>query len=164
MFEGQGFYERFFMNPERLKSLEAKVTAISDHAAKPRRRKSWQISKDLPTSFYYAFQGIVYGFLSQRNFRVQLVLGALAVTIGIWLNLNLDKLAIIVFTVALVLILELVNTAIEAVVDLAIGREFHPLARIAKDCAAGAVLIAAIGSCLVAFLLLLPPLLTRMGI
>ena len=58
----------------------------------------------------------------------------------------------------------LINTAIEAAVDLTIGQKFHPLARIAKDCAAGAVLISAIGSILVALLLLLPPLLTLVGI
>ena len=66
-------------------------------------------------------------------------------------------------TVASVLVLELLNTSIEAVVDLAIGRRFHPLARIAKDCAAAAVMVAAIGSLLVAVLLLLPPLLNRLG-
>ena len=57
---------------------------------------------------------------------------------------------------AAVLVLELINTATEAVVDLAIGRRFHPLARIAKDCAAAAVLVAAISSLVIAVLLLLP--------
>ena len=61
------------------------------------------------------------------------------------------------------LVLELLNTAIEAVVDLAIGRRYHPLARIAKDCAAAAVLVAAISSLLIALFLLLPPLLLRLN-
>ena len=61
-----------------------------------------------------------------------------------------------------VLVLELLNTAIEAVVDLAIGRRFHPLARIAKDCAAAAVLVAAISSLVIALLLLIPPLIERL--
>ena len=56
------------------------------------------------------------------------------------------------------------NTAIEAVVDLAIGRRFHPLARIAKDCAAAAVLVAAISALMIAAFLILPPLLLQLGI
>ena len=69
----------------------------------------------------------------------------------------------LVLTVTAVLVLELLNTAMEAVVDLAVGRRYHPLARIAKDCAAAAVLVAAIASLLIAVLLLLPPLITRIG-
>jgi diacylglycerol kinase (ATP) len=80
------------------------------------------------------------------------------------LRLSLDRLAVLVLTVAAVLVLELLNTAIEAVVDLAIGRKFHPLARIAKDCAAAAVLVAALSSLLIALLLLVPPLMQRFGL
>tara|TARA_Y100001968_G_scaffold323973_1_gene362496 strand:+ start:672 stop:1130 length:459 start_codon:yes stop_codon:yes gene_type:complete len=152
------------MNPETSKSLEETVRSISDQAEKPRRRGAWRISKNFSTSFYYAFKGIIYGFLSQSNFRIQVFLGIFTFFLGIWLQIDLAKLAIIVFTVALVLILELINTAIEAAVDLSIGRRFHPLARIAKDCSAGAVLLAAMASVLVAILLLLPQLLIRFGI
>ncbi|MFL0793817.1 MAG: diacylglycerol kinase family protein, partial [Prochlorococcus sp.] len=104
-----------------------------------------------------------YGFISQRNFRIHLCIGSIVFGLGLWLNLRVEQLAILVLTVASVLVLELLNTSIEAVVDLAIGRRFHPLARIAKDCAAAAVMVAAIGSLLVAVLLLLPPLLNRLG-
>lgn len=152
------------MNPERVKSLETKNIEFSNHSQLSARRRSWRLAKDLPTSFYYAFKGISYGFLSQRNFRIQLGFGFFALILGAWLQISLDKLAIIVFTIALVLILELINTSIEAVVDLAIGPRFHPLARIAKDCAAGSVLISAFGSFVVALLLLLPPLLIHLGI
>ena len=151
------------MNPEKVKPLDQKVTPIARHADKHVRKGYWRISKDLRTSFYYAFQGIAYGFSSQRNFRIQLVIGAMAIGLGVLLGLKLEQLTIIIFAIALVLVLELINTAIEAAVDLAIGQRFHPLAQIAKDCAAGAVLISAIGSLLVAFLLLLPPLLTLVG-
>ncbi|MFN5817442.1 MAG: diacylglycerol kinase, partial [Pseudanabaena sp.] len=67
--------------------------------------------------------------------------------------------SIISLTIALVLVLELLNTALEAVVDLTVGREFHQLAKIAKDCAAGAVLIAAITALIIAGALLLPHIL-----
>ena len=63
-----------------------------------------------------------------------------------WLQLDLVRLAVLVLTVAAVLVLELLNTAMEAVVDLAIGRRYHPLARIAKDCAAAAVLTSTVTS------------------
>jgi diacylglycerol kinase (ATP) len=69
-----------------------------------------------------------------------------------------------VLTVTAVLVLELLNTAMEAVVDLAIGRRYHPLARIAKDCAAAAVLTAAISSMLIATFLILPPLILHLGL
>ena len=71
---------------------------------------------------------------------------------------------LLVFGGIIVLVLELLNTATEAVVDLAIGRQFHPLARIAKDCAAAAVLVAALSSMMIALLLLIPPLLQRLGL
>jgi diacylglycerol kinase (ATP) len=122
------------------------------------------VAGDLPSSFRYAAQGLIYGFRSQRNFRIHVATGAVVFALGLWLQLPLEQLAVLVLTVAAVLVLELINTATEAVVDLAIGRRFHPLARIAKDCAAAAVLVAAISSLVIAVLLLLPPLLVRLGV
>ena len=140
-------------------SSPAQARRAARHAA---HRGAWTIAGDLPASFRYAAQGLGYGFISQRNFRIHVITGAVVFGLGIWLQLGLLKLAVLVLTVAAVLVLELLNTAIEAVVDLAIGRRFHPLARIAKDCAAAAVLVAAISSMLIAGLLLLPPLLERL--
>lgn len=128
------------------------------------RLGAWAVASDLPASFRYAAQGLVYGFRSQRNFRIHVVTGALVFGLGLWLQLPAPQLAVLVLTVAAVLVLELVNTATEAVVDLAIGRQFHPLARIAKDCAAAAVLVGALASLLIAVLLLAPPLLLRLGL
>ena len=112
----------------------------------------------------YATKGLNYAFLSQRNFRIHVIFGVGAFLLGFLLELNTSQLAIMTLTVTCVLVLELINTAIEATVDLAIGKRFHPLARIAKDCSAAAVLAASISSLLVAFLLLLPPFLTKLGI
>ena len=131
--------------------------------SKVRRLGAWQVAGDLPASFRYAAQGLIYGFASQRNFRIHVVMGAVVFALGLWLQLPTAQLAVLVLTVAAVLVLELLNTATEAVVDLAIGRRFHPLARIAKDCAAAAVLVAALSSIVIAALLLLPPLLARLG-
>ncbi len=125
---------------------------------------AWRVAGDLPASFRYAAQGLAYGFASQRNFRIHVTTGTVVFGLGLWLGLSVDRLAVLVLTVAAVLVLELLNTATEAVVDLAIGRQFHPLARIAKDCAAAAVLVAAMASVLIAILLLAPPLWARLGL
>lgn len=130
----------------------------------PRRLGAWAVAGDLPASIRYAAQGLAYGFRSQRNFRIHVITGSLVFALGVWLQLPPAQLAVLVLTVAAVLVLELINTATEAVVDLAIGRQFHPLARIAKDCAAAAVLVAALASLLIAVLLLAPPLLVRLGL
>ena len=136
----------------------------SGESSKVRRLGAWQVAGDLPASFRYAAQGLGYAFRSQRNFRIHVGTGAVTFGLGLWLQLPPGQLAVLVLTVAAVLVLELLNTATEAVVDLAIGRRFHPLARIAKDCAAAAVLVAALASLLIAVLLLAPPLLARLGL
>jgi diacylglycerol kinase (ATP) len=129
-----------------------------------RRGGAWRVAGDLPLSLRYAAQGLAHAFLTQRNFRIHAVVGVLAFSLGLWLHLSPDRLAVLVLTVTAVLVLELINTAIESVVDLAIGRRFHPLARIAKDCAAAAVLVAALASVAIALLLLVPPLLVELGL
>ena len=149
---------------------DAKIPVPEEVAAMPLpgeralRRGAWKIAADLPASFRYAAQGLAYAFVSQRNFRIHVITGLVVFGLGFWLQLDWIQLAILVLTVAAVLVLELLNTAIEAVVDLAIGRRFHPLARIAKDCAAASVLVAAMSSLLIATFLLLPPLLLRLGL
>jgi diacylglycerol kinase (ATP) len=100
-----------------------------------------------------------YAFVTQRNFRIHTCVGSLAVTSGILLQVTGASLAILTLTSALVMILELLNTALESVVDLTVGQSYHELAKIAKDCAAGAVLISALAAVIVGGCLLLPPLL-----
>ncbi|MFL0768882.1 MAG: diacylglycerol kinase family protein, partial [Prochlorococcus sp.] len=117
------------------------IAKFASQGQRAARRGAWRIAGDLPSSFRYAAQGLGYGFISQRNFRIHLCIGSIVFGLGLWLNLRVEQLAILVLTVASVLVLELLNTSIEAVVDLAIGRRFHPLARIAKDCAAAAVMV-----------------------
>ena len=147
--------------------LEATDPSPIDLSANRRLRRlrvgAWQVARDLPASFRYAAQGLGYSLLTQRNFRVHVTTGVLVFGLALWLQLSLDSLAVLVLTVTAVLVLELLNTAMEAAVDLAVGRRYHPLARIAKDCAAAAVLVAAVASLLIALLLLLPPLLSRLG-
>jgi diacylglycerol kinase (ATP) len=123
------------------------------------RTDSFQIATNLLLSFKYAGQGVGYAIRTQRNFRIHLVIGAIAFSLSLYFQLSAAACSIISLTIALVLVLELLNTALEAVVDLTVGREFHQLAKIAKDCAAGAVLIAAMAALLIAGMLLLPHIL-----
>lgn len=125
------------------------------------RGLAWQVAPNLFLSFKYAWAGVRYAFVTQRNFRIHTFIGILAVSLGIFLEIKAMEMAVIVMTCAMVMILELINTAIESVVDLTVKQTYHELAKIAKDCAAGAVLISAIAAVMVAAFILLPPLLQR---
>ncbi|MBE9003988.1 diacylglycerol kinase family protein [Fortiea sp. LEGE XX443] len=122
------------------------------------REFSWQVAANLLVSFKYAWTGITYSFQTQRNFRIHVSFCALAIALSIFLHLSPVEIAVIGITSGLVLALELVNTAIESLVDLTVKQTYHDLAKIAKDCAAGAVLVSALVAILVACTLLLPPL------
>ena len=152
------------MFPEVSNDSEREALNLSDNLQRQNKRSSWKIAKDLPTSFFYAAKGLRYAFSTQRNFRIHVGFALVAFALGSFLGLNKSDLAIMSLTATSVLVVELLNTAIESVVDLAIGTRFHPLAQIAKDCSAGAVLVASISSLLIAVLLLFPPLLKTLGI
>jgi diacylglycerol kinase (ATP) len=142
----------------------SQISTDSHHAGslpkteKPNRDLSWQVASNLLVSFWYAWAGLSYAFRTQRNFRIHLAVGSLAVTLSIILHLTAVEIAIIGLTTGAVLTMELLNTAIESVVDLTVKQNYHELAKIAKDCAAGAVLVSSLAAVLVAGSLLFPPL------
>ena len=123
------------------------------------RNLAWKVAPTLLISFKYAWAGVRYAFITQRNFRIHTIVATLAVSLGFYLQVSAMEMAVITITCAMVMILELINTAIESVVDLTVKQTYHELAKIAKDCAAGAVLLSAIAAVLVAGFILLPPLL-----
>ncbi len=125
------------------------------------RSLSWRVASNLMVSFRYAWAGLAYAFQTQRNFRIHVVVGIVAIALGLWLQLNSIEMAIIGLTIGAVLTMELLNTAIESVVDLTVKQSYHDLARIAKDCAAGAVLVSSIAAVVVAGSLIIPPLVDR---
>lgn len=108
-------------------------------------------------SFVFASAGIAHVFRTQRNMRVQLVISAVIVLMGWWLNISTVEWAIIALTMGVVFAAEMMNTVVESVVDLA-SHGVHPLAKIAKDVAAGAVLMLAIFAVVVGMLIFLPKL------
>jgi diacylglycerol kinase (ATP) len=130
----------------------------SKKALKYNRNLSWKIASNLVISFKYAWAGLTYAFETQRNFRIHTAIGTLVLGLAIFLHLKPVEISVIGVTIGMVMAMELLNTAIESVVDLTVGQSYHELARIAKDCAAGAVLVSAMSSAIVAVALLFPPL------
>ncbi len=114
-------------------------------------------------SFGYAIEGISYVFRTQRNAQIHLLIVVLVLGLAAWLALPLLDVALIILTIGLVLGAEFFNTALEAVVDLTSPAQ-HPLAKIAKDVSAGAVLLLAILAVIIGLILLGPPLLERLRI
>jgi diacylglycerol kinase len=108
--------------------------------------------------FGHAFRGIAITLRTQRNMAVHLLIAACAVALGSFLNLARWEWLALIITIMIVLAAEAINTAIEQAVDVATS-ELHPLARNAKDAAAGAVLICAIGAVVVGCVVFLPHLL-----
>ena len=109
-------------------------------------------------SFVYAWAGVRYCFRTQRNFRVHIGIGIVAVLLGLLLGLGWVEWALVATVIVLVLAAEMVNTMVESLVDL-VTQQYHPLAKVAKDVSAGVVLLTAIGAAVVGMLIFLPRLL-----
>ena len=112
-------------------------------------------------SFGYAFRGWWYVLRSQRNAWLHVIISVVVVGVSAWVRLKPLEWAVIVLTMAIVFAAEFLNTAIEAVVDLASPHK-HPLAKVGKDVGAGAVLIAALAAVVVGILVLGPPVWARL--
>ncbi|MED4957718.1 diacylglycerol kinase family protein [Paenibacillus macerans] len=107
-------------------------------------------------SFRYAFAGIAASLKTQRNLRFHCFAAVLVIAASFYFRLPPRDIAVLLLTIALVISLELMNTAVEAAVDL-ITPERHPLAKLAKDAAAGAVLAAAVFAVVIGVLIFYRP-------
>ncbi len=112
----------------------------------------------LARSFGFAFAGINWTIRTQRNAQVHLVVLIAVIIAGFALQVSAGEWLALILSMALVLALEAMNSAVEAVVDL-VSPHYHPLARHAKDAAAGAVLLGAIGAAAVGLIVFVPKLL-----
>ena len=124
-------------------------------------RYSAKTSGNRLRSFGYALSGCAYMLRDQKNTRVQLAATLAAIAAGVWLGIGRHEWALLAFAIGGVWIAECINAAIEAAVNLATP-EIHPMARVAKDVSAAAVLIAALVALVVGLLILGPPLAARM--
>ena len=107
-------------------------------------------------AFGCAAAGVGHAFATQRNFKIHAVFAALAVVLGFALGISQAGWLAIVLCIVAVFSLEMLNTAVESIVDL-VSPEWNSLAKVAKDCAAGSVFVAAIGSLVVAAIVFVPP-------
>ena len=130
--------------------MQKKIKALEN------RRESYKTSKNALISFKFAFSGIFYVLKTSRNFKIQLLFALTSLMIGFFLQISLSNYVILVATIMSVLILELLNTSIESIVDLVVKKEFSSLAKIAKDTSAGAVLLASMNSVIIALYIFFP--------
>lgn len=108
-------------------------------------------------SFGHAWNGVMYTLRTQRNARIHLVIGAIVAAIAVWLRLDAVRCSILALTIVAVIVGELLNTALEALVDI-LSPDYHDAAKIAKDVSAGAVLALGVSSVIIGLLILGPPL------
>mgnify|MGYP001040874302 CR=1 FL=1 len=118
-------------------------------------------SRNRLESFRHAFAGWAYMLRTQRNAWVHAVASIAVIAVGLWLGLNALEWALIILAIGIVWMAEFINTALEAVVDLA-SPEIHPLARVGKDVAAAAVLAGAGTAAVIGLLVLGPRLMERL--
>ncbi|MCK4724498.1 MAG: diacylglycerol kinase family protein [Anaerolineales bacterium] len=114
-------------------------------------------------SFRYAFGGWWYVIRTQRNAWIHAIVSISVIAIALWLGLNRYDWALITIAITMVWTAEFINTALEAIIDLA-SPEHHELARISKDVGASAVLIAAGSAAIIGFIILGPPLWERLNL
>ncbi|MFA6940079.1 MAG: diacylglycerol kinase [Clostridiaceae bacterium] len=108
--------------------------------------------KKMVDSFNYAIEGIIHAVRTQRNMRIHMITALFILTLCFFYDLKKVELLIITITITMVITAELINTAIEAAID-ATTNFYHPLAKIAKNVAAGAVLVTAVNAVFVGFII-----------
>lgn len=118
-----------------------------------RKVKEVDKQQSVARSFNHAYRGLVYAVRTQRNMRVHVIIAALVLGASLFFGVSALELAALVLTIMVVLISEMFNTALEFTVDL-VTNEYHPLAKLAKDVSAGAVLVTSVGAVLVGYLVL----------
>ncbi|HEX7004678.1 MAG TPA: diacylglycerol kinase [Trueperaceae bacterium] len=117
-------------------------------------------ARRLRRSTRFAYRGLSRAWREQPNLRLETFIGACATLLALWLGAGLEA---VLLSSALVLSLELMNSAVEALVDL-VSPGHHPLAAAAKDLSAAAVLVASAGAAVVGLVVLGPPLLRHLGV
>ena len=144
------------MEEEKIKKIERKKGIFSFFHKKERYnldiRKEREHDRRLVESFNYAIEGLMSALQNEKHMKFHTLSAILIVILAILTNASKVEILLVSISVAFVIITELINTAVEALVDL-ISPERHPLAKLAKDVAAGAVLVAAINAVCVGYLL-----------
>ena len=112
-------------------------------------------NKCLINSFKYAFMGIKSAIKSERNMKIHVLAALIVIALGFILGLEPLEWVVCIFSIVIVISSEMLNTAIETIVDI-VSPDINPLAKKAKDIAAGAVLVLAIGALVVGLIIFIP--------
>jgi diacylglycerol kinase len=112
-------------------------------------------------SFIYAWSGIKTSFKSEANFKIHMVAATVAIALGVLLNLSNTEWCAIILCIAFVLSIEMMNTAIEKLCDV-VHKDTHPVIKMVKDIAAGAVLVAAVSSLIIGTIIFLPKIIMHL--
>ena len=134
------------------KKEKAKLENKEETKVKEKQEEKRTKNKNFADAWKNAFNGIIYATTTQGNIKKQLIIAVIVVVISLFFNLSRAEFLCFLFTIVLILFAEMVNTAIETVVDLYVD-VYHPKAKIAKDVAAGGVVITSINAIIVAYFL-----------
>lgn len=113
-------------------------------------------------SFKYSVEGLTYGYGNEQSLWIHGICSIIAILLGIILQISFNQWAIVIIALVLILAVELLNTAIEAVVDL-VTSEIHPLAKIAKDCASAAAFVSSIMAFVIFCFIFIPKIIDLIG-
>jgi diacylglycerol kinase (ATP) len=147
------------MTTRRKKMLDALTSTMR---IDPNHYSALSNSPNRVESLGYALAGWLYMLRHQKNTRIMAVASVIVFGVAVWLGLDTTGWAILVIAITGVWMAEFLNAAVEAVVNLA-SPDFHPMAKVAKDVAAAAVLLCAVASVLIGLLVMGPPLLVKLG-
>lgn len=125
------------------------------------KKKTYSIKRFL-NSFAYASNGIISALKTEQNLLFDLIYAILTIIIGFLLKLSTIEFVVVLLTIALVISMELINTAIEYAVDMAMP-EVHPLAKLAKDTSGGAVLVSSMIAFIIGLIIYLPKFIGLFG-
>lgn len=118
------------------------------------KKKKYSIKRFFK-SFSYAIKGIISALKTEQNLLIDFIVAIVTILLGIYLKLSTIEFCIVLLAISIVISMELVNTSIEYAIDMAMP-EIHPLAKISKDVASGAVLFSAIMSLVIGIIIYLP--------
>ncbi|HEX2926919.1 MAG TPA: diacylglycerol kinase [Ruminiclostridium sp.] len=110
-------------------------------------------NKNFIESFNNAFQGIWYTIVKERNMKIHMTAGIMVILLALWVRVSKVEFTVLCLTIAMVICFELINTAVEVVVDIIVD-VYHPKAKIIKDVSAGAVFVSALFSIVIGVLIL----------
>ena len=116
-------------------------------------------NRNILVAFKVAIEGMLYCVRHEANFKVHLSIMLAMIGMAFYFQVTTVEWCVLMLTSGMVLVLELMNTAVEATVDLVVGERHHPLAKVAKDTAAGAVLLMAAFAVVVGLLIFVPRIL-----